>query len=219
MTVKIILRENILAENRKTADDVRQVFRNARVKAVNMIGSPGSGKTSILEQVIPRLGGARAAVIEGDIATARDAERIAALGVPVVQITTHGACHLDASLIAQSLVEFDMGKIDILFIENIGNLVCPALFDLGEGLRILVLSTTEGSDKPFKYPAAFRTSQAVIINKMDLVPFTDFNVEEVIDGIQAVNPGARILQASCKTQEGLKETAAWIKEWIAATES
>jgi hydrogenase nickel incorporation protein HypB len=211
-TVKVMLRQNILSENQRKADELRQWFREHRVKAVNIIGSPGSGKTSILEQVIPRLGGMRTAVIEGDIATTRDAERIGVLGVPVVQITTHGACHLDAILVAETAARVDLAETDLLFIENIGNLVCPAAFDLGESLRILVLSTTEGSDKPAKYPMAFRTSQVVIVNKIDLIPYTDFKLEEVIEEIQAINPGALVFQVSCRTQEGIGELASWLTQ-------
>ncbi len=208
--MKAILRQNVLSANQKKADELRKKFREKQVKAVNIIGSPGCGKTSILEQVIPRLAGVRTAVIEGDIATTRDAARIAALGVPAVQITTHGACHLDAILVAQSTAQINLAETDLLFIENIGNLVCPATFDLGESLRILVLSTTEGSDKPAKYPMAFRTSQVVIINKIDLIPYTDFKLEEVIEEIQGINPGALVFQASCRTQEGMVELASWL---------
>ncbi len=216
MTLRVVLRESVLLKNQKRAAELREAFRDSGTKAVNIIGSPGSGKTSMLEQVIPRLSGIKVAVIEGDIATTRDAERIAALNVPVVQITTHGACHLDANLIAESLYKLNLNAVDLLFIENIGNLVCPASFDLGENLRILVISATEGSDKPFKYPMAFRSSQAIVINKTDLIPFTDFSMEKVIDEIQAINSDARILQVSCRTQEGLEKMAAWLKEWTLA---
>lgn len=216
VTVKVMLRKDILYQNQKKAEELKKRFRDNRCKAINIIGSPGSGKTSVLEQIIPRLSGIKIAVIEGDIATTRDAHRIAALGVPVVQITTHGACHLDANLIAESLGELNLAATDVLLIENIGNLVCPASFDLGENLRILVLSTTEGSDKPAKYPMAFRTSHAVIINKTDLIPYTDFKLEPVVNEIQASNPGARILQVSCRTLEGIEETARWLRGWILA---
>ncbi len=218
MTVKIVLGRSILSKNQSTADDLRKRFQQTQTKVVNIIGSPGSGKTSVLEQIIPYLSGVKIAVIEGDITTTRDAERIAALKIPVVQIETQGACHLDANLIAESLQELDLSAIDLLFIENIGNLVCPAAFDLGESLRILVLSTTEGSDKPLKYPMAFRTSQAVIINKIDLIPFTDFETDEITEEIQSVNPDAKILQVSCRTQEGIEQTAAWLKKWLAKTD-
>ncbi|HHW17425.1 MAG TPA: hydrogenase nickel incorporation protein HypB [Firmicutes bacterium] len=213
MSVKVVVGKNILDANEKNADDLRKVFHESGVRVVNMLGSPGSGKTSILQKVIPGLSPLRVAVIEGDIATTRDAERLSSLGIQVVQITTLGACHLDASMVSRAVSEIDLSTVDLLFIENVGNLVCPASFDLGEDLRILVLSVAEGSDKPLKYPAAFLTSQAVIINKKDLIPYTDFSLESAVAEIRSMKSSLEIFEVSCRTGEGIDRLCGWIENW------
>ena len=215
MSVKVVIGKDLLEENKKKASDLRKRFEDAGVKVVNMLSSPGAGKTSLLLESIPRLQntGLRVGVIEGDVATARDAERLAPLGIPVVQITTLGACHLDSAMVWTALAEIDLTSLDLLFIENVGNLVCPASFDLAEDLRVVVLSTTEGEDKPAKYPKAFLTSQVVVINKTDLMPYVEFNMDRVLAEILGLKPSMKTFQVSCKTKEGLDEWCGWLAQW------
>jgi hydrogenase nickel incorporation protein HypB len=214
MSVKVVLAKNILEEDKKQAKDLRKRFAEAGVRVINMLSSPGAGKTSLLEKTIPMLEGLRVGVIEGDVATTRDAERLARIGVPVVQITTMGACHLDQSMIWAALSEIDLDGLDVLFIENVGNLVCPSSYDLGENLRIVLLSTSEGGDKPAKYPAAFLSSDVVVINKLDLLPFTDFDVPRVLAEIASIKPAAKTFALSCRTGEGMDEWSSWLKDWV-----
>lgn len=216
MPVKVVLGKDLFDVNQKTADELRKVFHSRDIRVVNLLSSPGAGKTSLLEKVIPVLSDMGVAVIEGDVETTRDAERLATLGIQVVQITTLGACHLDAAMISRALGELDLSRVRLLFIENVGNLVCPASFDLGEDLRIVVLSVAEGSDKPSKYPKAFLTSQAVVINKIDLLPFVDFELDAVTRDIAAMVPSARVFNVSCKTGLGLTELCQWLREWFTA---
>jgi len=179
------------------------------------MSSPGSGKTSILEKVIGRLKNElRIAVIEGDIYTTKDAERIEAQGVEVVQINTGGACHLDGDMIKGALDELNLDAIDLLVIENVGNLVCPAEFEIGEDIKISVLSTTEGNDKPLKYPLMFEKSSAVILNKVDLIEYTNFSKEEFYKDINALNSNAKIFETSCINEKGIEELCLWINEKI-----
>lgn len=217
MSVKVVIGKDLLEENKKAASDLRKRFADAGIKVINMLSSPGAGKTSLLEETIPRLRlyGIRCGVIEGDVATTRDAERLAKVGVPVVQITTLGACHLDSAMIWTALPEIDISSLDVLFIENVGNLVCPSSFDLGEDLRMVVLSTAEGSDKPAKYPAAFLSSQVVVINKIDLIPYTDFQMDRVLGEIGALKPSIKTFKMSCRSKAGLDEWCGWLKEWAA----
>jgi hydrogenase nickel incorporation protein HypB len=214
MSVKVVLAKDILEENKKQADDLRNRFSAAGVRVVNILSSPGAGKTSLLETTIPMLSGPKAGVIEGDVATTRDADRLAHIGVPVVQITTMGACHLDQSMIWSALSEIDLNSLDLLFIENVGNLVCPSNYDLGEELRIVVLSTTEGSDKPAKYPAAFLSANVVVINKTDLLPYTDFDITKAVSEIKSIRPDVKIFQVSCRTKDGMAEWAGWLGDWV-----
>ena len=214
MSVKVVVGKDILAANKKKASELKARFGEMGIKVVNMLSSPGAGKTSVLEATIPRLRAVRAAVIEGDVATTRDAERLSHLGIPLVQITTLGACHLDSSMIWQALGEMDLSGVDLLFIENVGNLVCPASFDLGENLRLVVLSVAEGTDKPAKYPAAFLSSQVVLINKMDLVPYTDFDLGRVLGEIRTMRPDAKVFTMSCRSGEGIDEWAGWLEKWV-----
>lgn len=214
MSIKVVVGKDILAVNRKRAEDLRARFKQMGIKVVNMLSSPGAGKTSILEATIPKLQKVRAAVIEGDVATTRDAERLSHLGIPLVQITTLGACHLDASMVWKALEEMDLSGVDLLFIENVGNLVCPASFDLGENLRVVVLSVAEGTDKLAKYPAAFLSSQVVLINKMDLVPYTDFDLERVLADVRAMKPDMKTFTVSCRTGEGIDKWVEWLEEWV-----
>jgi hydrogenase nickel incorporation protein HypB len=218
MPVKVVIGKDLLEENKRLASDLRKRFGEAGVKVVNMLSSPGAGKTSLLEASIPRLleTGIRVGVIEGDVATARDAERLSHLGIPIVQITTLGACHLDSAMIWTALSEIDISRLDLLFIENVGNLVCPSSFDLGEDLRLVVLSTTEGSDKPAKYPAAFISSQVVVVNKADLIPYTDFDLMAALADVCGLKPEMKTFLVSCRSKEGLDDWCEWIREWAKA---
>jgi hydrogenase nickel incorporation protein HypB len=185
-------------------------FEGRGLIAVNIMASPGAGKTSLILRTIEELG-EPVAVIEGDIASTFDAEKVGEKQVPVIQINTGGACHLDASMIKKSLEMLDIDKAKYLFIENVGNLVCPAEFQLGERLRVLVASVPEGDDKPFKYPGMFSTVQAVVLNKMDVMPLIDFSVARFMDGVRAVNPQAPVFELSCRTKEGLGDWIDWLK--------
>jgi len=200
--------EEITAKNKKMLDE-KGIF------VVNLMSSPGSGKTSILEKMISKLKDEiNIAVIEGDIYTTKDAERIEAQGVPVVQINTGGACHLDGEMIKGALNSLDLEAIDLLVIENVGNLVCPAEFEIGEDIKVSVLSTTEGNDKPLKYPLMFEKSGVVILNKTDLIEFTNFNKEEFYEDIKSLNANALIFETSCTKDEGVNEICKWVREKV-----
>jgi hydrogenase nickel incorporation protein HypB len=208
--MKIInVKQTILKANLEAASENRVRFSNLGMSVVNILGSPGSGKTSLLECLAAR-GGLRFAVLEGDPETALDAERIEKAGAPVVQIVTQGTCHLDAAMVNNALTEIDLTGIKLLFVENVGNLLCPASFDLGETSRIVVLSTPEGDDKPYKYPAAFRSANVVVVNKTDLLPYLDFSLERVEEALRQVAPQAALFPLSCKTGEGLSLFVDWL---------
>ncbi len=210
MEVKIV--QNVMAANDLLAQELRGVFGSKNIFVVNLLSSPGAGKTSLLEEMIKRLkGDYRIAVIEGDIAGDHDARRIAALGIPVVQINTGGTCHLDARMVKSALAELDLTRVNVLFIENVGNLVCPASFKLGEDLRAVILSTPEGNDKVKKYPLAFRESQAVVINKVDLLSHVDFDLDQTRRDIRDINTQSEIFALSCKTGEGFDFWMDYIK--------
>jgi hydrogenase nickel incorporation protein HypB len=210
---KISIVQNILAANDDVAREIRQTLQARGLRTINMMSSAGAGKTTLLEQTIRHLNGRlRLGVIEGDVETAADAERIDAAGGESVQIITQGACHLEAHMVRAALTQIDLEAIDMLFIENVGNLVCPAGWDLGEDLKAVVVSTTEGDDKPAKYPHMFAASQVMIINKIDLLPYVDYDLSAVKRFALAVNPRLRIFELSCRTGEGL---AAWY-EWLLA---
>lgn len=210
MEIKIV--QNVMAANDLLAQELREVFTSKNIFVINLLSSPGAGKTSLLEETIKRLkGGNQIAVIEGDIAGDHDARRIAALGIPVVQINTGGTCHLDARMVKSALAELDLTRVNALFIENVGNLVCPASFKLGEDLRAVILSTPEGNDKVKKYPLAFRESQAVVINKVDLLSHVDFDLDQTRRDIRDINTQSEIFALSCKTGEGLDFWADYIK--------
>lgn len=209
MKVKLI--SNILDANAAMAEQNRQLFKEQGIFVLNLMSAPGAGKTTLLEKTIEDLKGKlRIGVIEGDICTTQDAERIAAHGIPVVQINTDGACHLDANMIARSAQNLPLTEIDLLVIENVGNLVCPAEFDLGENLKAMLISVTEGNDKPTKYPLMFRESRAVLVNKLDLQPYTDFSLEILQKDMTQLNPEAEVFFISAKTGEGI---TAWI-QWL-----
>ena len=211
--IKIVAAKKILKANDQLAAENRAGFDAAGVLAVNVVGSPGSGKTSLLEALFAQLKGRiKPAVIEGDIAGSIDADRMEKIGVPVVQINTEGACHLDAVMIANATKELDLSAIDLLVVENVGNLVCTAGFDLGEHLRIVVLSTSEGDDKAVKYPAIFQGSHALFITKIDLLPHLNFNVERIIADMKRLTPKAPVFQVSALHGDGIPEAAEWLAE-------
>jgi hydrogenase nickel incorporation protein HypB len=204
---------DILAGNNLTAAMNRRFFEGRKVLCLNMVSSPGSGKTSILEKTISHLtGSGKIYVIEGDQQTLLDAERIEKAGAPAIQINTGAGCHLDAGMIEAALQKLDVETNSILFIENVGNLVCPAMFDLGENKRVVVISVTEGEDKPLKYPFMFQTSHLCIINKSDLLPYVDFRTDEAIKHARSVNPDLEFISVSAKTGEGMNLWYKWISD-------
>jgi len=211
LSEKVKLEKKILSRNDLLAAKLRELFAEVGVAVMNMVSSPGSGKTSLLEKTLGSLStDLSIGVIEGDIQTDNDAVRIAATGVPVHQIQTGGACHLEAEMIRKALDNFDLNDLDLLIIENVGNLVCPSAFDLGEGMRVSLISVTEGDDKPLKYPAMFRSADVMVINKTDLLPYTDFNIDKVISNAMSLNPGIQVLKTSCRTGEGLDEWSGFV---------
>ncbi|NTU42771.1 MAG: hydrogenase nickel incorporation protein HypB [Nitrospirales bacterium] len=213
MKLKIV--SKILDANERIAQDNRKIFDEAGVYVINLMSSPGAGKTSLLEKTITGLAGkTRVGVIEGDITGTDDAERIDRLGVPVVQINTGGACHLDANMIYEVLEDLPLGDLDLLVVENVGNLVCPAEFKVGEDMKVMVLSIAEGDDKPLKYPLMFQESSALIINKVDLKPYLNANIEKIRRDVLSLNPSIRIFEVSCKTGEGIDEWVSWLRTTI-----
>jgi len=205
------LNRDILSANNITAGMNRRFFEGRKVLCLNMVSSPGSGKTSILEKTISNLIASRKIyVIEGDQQTLIDANRIEKAGAPAIQINTGSGCHLDAQMIESALKKFDVEANSILFIENVGNLVCPAMFDLGEQKRVVVISVTEGEDKPLKYPYMFQSSHLCIINKSDLLPYVDFKTEEVIKHGLSVNPDLEFISVSAKTGDGMLKWYDWL---------
>jgi len=213
MEIKVV--KDILGANDQIAQKNRQLFDSNKVFVVNVMASPGAGKTSLIMQTIQRLKGkTRVGVVEGDISSSLDAEAISKEDVPVVQINTGGECHLDANMTATALGDLPLADIDLLLIENVGNLVCPAEFSLGEDIRILISSTPEGDDKPFKYPLMFHEADAVLINKIDLLPYVKFDVDAFARTIQGINRKVKILPVSCTTGEGIEEWVSWLLGWM-----
>ena len=207
--------ENLLAKNMRLAEDNRTMFRDKNVFVLNLVSSPGSGKTTLLEKTLRELGSElRFAVLEGDQQTTNDADRIAATGVTVRQINTGAGCHLDAHMVAHGVEDFNLDATDILMIENVGNLVCPAEFDLGEHHKVAVLSVTEGEDKPQKYPHMFRAADILLINKLDLIPYLDFDLDCCKNYARQVNPNIRIFELSCTSGEGMTAWYEWLKEKV-----
>jgi hydrogenase nickel incorporation protein HypB len=208
---KISLEIDILAKNNRLATENRRLFKEKGIFALNLVSSPGSGKTTILERTLRDLAGKlRCAVIEGDQQTDNDARRIAATGVPVKQINTGAGCHLDAHMVGHALEELPIELLDTIFIENVGNLVCPATFDLGEAHKVVVLSVTEGEDKPLKYPQMFHAADVMLLNKIDLLPYLDFDVEGCLEMARRVSPGIKIFQLSAKSGDGMADWYEWL---------
>jgi len=209
MKVKVVTR--ILEANDRIAAENRKRFQDAGVYVVNLMGAPGAGKTTLLERTIRALKPLmKIGVIEGDIVGSDDAERIGALDVPVVQINTGGACHLDANMINEVLDELPLRELDMLIIENVGNLVCPAEFRVGEDIKMMVLSVAEGHDKPLKYPLMFRESSALVLNKIDLLPYMNTDMNKVRNDSLALNPNLSIFEVSCTTGAGIDAWATWL---------
>jgi hydrogenase nickel incorporation protein HypB len=209
---RIRLEADLLQKNREHGSDNRRLFHERSLCVLNFVSSPGSGKTSLLERTIRESGLAeRMLVIQGDQATDRDAERIRAAGARAIQINTGTGCHLDASMVHDAFRTLDPAPGSLLAIENVGNLVCPAMFDLGESARIAVISTTEGADKPLKYPHMFRSSDLILVNKVDLTPYVDFDTGECLGYLRQVNPRAPIMEVSAKRGDGLHEWYAWLE--------
>ena len=212
--MKITVLDNILEANDAIAEEIRSELASHRVLAINLMSSPGAGKTTLLEKTVEKFKseGIRVGVIEGDIETSRDADRLKKFDIPIVQLNTGSACHLDANMIRNALSNLDCSTIDILFIENVGNLVCPAEFKVGEDHKVMVLSVTEGDEKPLKYPLMFRESSAMIINKVDLLPYTNFNMEEGMNNARQINSKLDIFSLSCTTGDGLEDWTDWVRK-------
>ncbi len=218
--MKISVVKNILEANQRIAEENRIKFSRSRVTVVNLMSSPGAGKTSLLEKTIQSLQPQfRVGVIEGDIQSTYDAERIGRTGAPVVQINTGGACHLDSNMIEEALPSLEIDTLELLFIENVGNLVCPAEFNLGEDFKAMILSVAEGDDKPLKYPLMFRESSVLLINKIDLLPFCDCNPDLIEERALKINPRLAIFRVSCRTGEGLAQWTDWLKKKISKGEN
>lgn len=210
-TREIRIYQDLMGQNERWASQTREVLAQHRLLMVNLIGAPGSGKTTLIEQMVPHLANKiRYAVLEGDVATTRDAERLDALNVRVSQLLSGGACHLEAKLVHTALIDFDLPQLDLVIVENVGNMVCPAEFDIGEHAKIAVLSVTEGEDKPLKYPLLFREAKAVVITKLDLLPHLTFDLQACRDNIRSVNAGIPVFEVAAKHDTGL---AAWV-DWL-----
>jgi hydrogenase nickel incorporation protein HypB len=211
--VKVKVVKKILEANDRIAEANRRMLAEREVFSLNLMSAPGAGKTTLLSRTIEALGKKiRFGVIEGDIQGTHDAEVIASLGVPVVQINTEGACHLDANMINEILPQMPLSEMDLLVVENVGNLVCPAEFDVGESSKVMLLSITEGDDKPLKYPLMFQMSEVLIVNKIDLVPHLDVSLEKIRGDAKSLNPKLEIFEVSCKTGEGLDAWYLWLEE-------
>ncbi|CFX27907.1 Hydrogenase accessory protein HypB [Syntrophomonas zehnderi OL-4] len=209
--VQVRLESNLLGANEMLARKNRGVFQSQGLLVINLMSSPGSGKTTLLEKTIEYLGDRlKIGVIEGDLYTDQDARRIEQKGVRVIQINTEGACHLDAGMVGKAFAELPGDDLDLLFIENVGNLVCPAEFDLGEDFKAVVISTTEGNDKPLKYPLIFREARVILLNKIDLLPYTDFSLERFREDLAQINPTAPVFLVSGRTGQGIKEWNEWL---------
>lgn len=207
----ITIERRVLEKNDEVASRNRARFAKAGVFVLNLVSSPGAGKTTLLERTIEHLKNQiPLAVIEGDVQTDLDAQRVARYGVPAVQIVTRGGCHLEAGLIENALDNLDLHSLRLLIIENVGNLVCPANYDLGEHMKIVIISTTEGEDKPLKYPTMFRNASVLVINKIDLLPYLTFDIEQLRRNALSINPNLRVFETSCTTGEGVPAWCAWL---------
>ena len=213
---EIQVMKNILGENDRIAAENQAMFAAKGVYVLNLMGSPGAGKTSVLEKTMETLKDElKMAVIEGDLFTSKDADRIERHGVPVIQINTAGGCHLDAPMVQKVAQQLDLDSLDLLIVENVGNLVCPAEFAVGEDDKAVVLSVTEGDDKPMKYPLIFKESAVAMLNKADILPYCNFNMTAAKEDITTLHPGIRIIEAACTTGQGIGEWCDWLREKVA----
>jgi hydrogenase nickel incorporation protein HypB len=213
--MEIMIMKNILDRNQNKADEVRNLLAEKKVKMINIISSPGAGKTTLLERICEALGDRiRIGIIEGDVTTDRDALRLKKYNIPIVVINTEGGCHLDSHSISKVTGMFDLVNLDLLFVENVGNLICPSEFDLGENFKLAVVSTAEGDDKPAKYPRLFSEAGAVVLNKMDLLPYTNFNIEAFMADLRAINPRVPLFKISATKGEGLQGWFEWLEYQI-----
>lgn len=209
----VTVQRRVLEKNDEIARCNRAFFAERGTFVINLVSSPGSGKTSILERTLEYFSGRiNVAVIEGDVQTDLDAQRIARYRVPVVQIVTNGGCHLEAKLVEDAMANLDLHGVKLLVIENVGNLVCPSNYDLGEAMKIVVASTTEGDDKPLKYPGMFRHASALIINKIDLLPYVSCDINMLKDNALKINPSLKVFRTSCTTKEGIDEWCGWLEQ-------
>lgn len=207
----ITIERKVLEKNDELARLNRSLFASRNIFSINIVSSPGAGKTSLIEKTLESLKGKlNVAVVEGDVQTDFDAQRVAKYNVPVVQIVTNGGCHLEAKLVQDALANLDLTNIQLLIIENVGNLVCPANYDLGEAMKVVVASTTEGDDKPLKYPGMFRNASVLIINKTDLLPYLPCNVDELKRNALSINPSLVIFETSCTTGQGIDAWCSWL---------
>jgi hydrogenase nickel incorporation protein HypB len=210
---RVPLEKKVLSENDRIAAELRECFREHGTLCLNLISSPGSGKTSLLEKTLEGLSrNARVAVLTGDIQTENDAARLRRFGFPTKQITTGGTCHLDARMIERHLADWRLEAIDLLFIENVGNLVCPSSYDLGEDAKIVLLSVTEGEDKPLKYPSIFFKSELLVLTKVDLLPYVPFDITAAEENARRVHPSMQIVRVSCTAGSGMSEWMAWLEQ-------
>jgi len=210
---RVPLEGKVLNENARLAAELRERFRNHRVMVVNLISSPGSGKTTLLEKTLETLPAAsRIAVLTGDLQTENDANRLKRYGFPVRQITTGGTCHLDARMIEKHIADWDLDQLDLLIVENVGNLVCPSSYDLGEAAKIVLLSVPEGEDKPLKYPSIFFKSELMVLTKTDLLPYVPFNADVAIANARRVHPEMEVIKVSCLSGDGLDEWMRWLDQ-------
>ncbi len=218
MSEKISVEKKVLSENDKLAADIRAQLKQRGIVALNLVSSPGSGKTSLLERTLGALNNElRLGLIAGDVQTENDANRLLRAGGKMVRpIVTGGACHLDAKMVSRVLPELNLDKIDLLFIENVGNLVCPSSYDLGEDMKVVLISTTEGDDKPLKYPGMFRRSSVMVINKIDLLGSSDFDMDRVKENARSINADLKTFEVSCRTGQGLEAWYNWLNKLVAA---
>lgn len=211
----IIINKKILENNDNIAQRNRTAFKSNKIFTINLMGSPGCGKTTFLEGLIEKSKiNSKISVIEGDLYTTKDGKRIEEKGVDVIQLNTIGACHLDASMIEKALLETDMKKVDLLIIENVGNLVCPSEFDLGEDIKVTIMSITEGNDKPLKYPGIFQRSSVVILNKIDMINLTNFDLEEFYKDIYSINKNIKVFEVSCINEKGFDKVIDYFMDEI-----
>jgi hydrogenase nickel incorporation protein HypB len=209
----ITIERKVLEKNDEFARQNRTCLQQHGILVLNLVSSPGAGKTSIVERTLEQLGKSlRIGVIEGDVQTDLDAQRVARYQVPVIQIVTNGGCHLEARLVQDALAQMDLAKIDVLIIENVGNLVCPANYDLGEAMKVVVLSTTEGDDKPLKYPSMFRNAAVLLINKIDLIPYVNCDLAALKGNALQINPHLRVFETSCTNGAGIADWCGWLRE-------